>query len=87
MPSWWKKIGERLCCECLFNGHEMDSGLMYVQTNATVSMRLCVLWDMHSNEAYQCVDVREVAGVVDAMKQEGLVVMEVRRGDAMRVVV
>lgn len=87
MPSWWKRIGGVLCYWCLFNGREMDSRSMYVQTNAVVSMRHYVLWDMHGNQAYQWVYVSRVADVVGAMKQKRLVVMEARRGDAMSVVV
>jgi hypothetical protein len=42
---------------------------MYVQTNAMVSMRLCVLWDVHGNQAYQWECVSEGVVVVGAMKQ------------------
>jgi hypothetical protein len=42
---------------------------MYEQTNAMVSMRLCVLWDVHGNQAYQWVYVSEGVDVVGAAKQ------------------
>jgi len=60
---------------------------MYVQTNAMVSMRLCVLWDVHANQAYQWVYVSANADVFGAMKQRRLVAMEAKCGDAMKVVV
>jgi hypothetical protein len=37
----------------------MDSGPMYVQTNAVVSMRLGVSWEMQCKRAYQWVYVSE----------------------------
>lgn len=68
-PSWRKEVGVRLCCGCLFNGREMDSRWVYVQTNALVSMRHCVLWDVHGKQAYQRVYASEGADVVGAMEQ------------------